>query len=80
MYKLILWNARSILNKKTELNYLTYKENPGILAINETWLKEKDTLNINNYTVIRKDRNNQIGGGLAVCIKKDIQHKKNKLK
>lgn len=76
MYKLILWNARSILNKKTELNYLTYKENPGILAINETWLKEKDTLNINNYTVIRKDRNNQIGGGLAVCIKKDIQHKK----
>jgi len=76
MYKLILWNARSILNKKTELNYLTYKENPGILAINETWLKEKDTLNINNYTVIRKDRNNQIGGGLAVCIKNDIQHKK----
>jgi len=51
------------------------QENPGIIALNETWLKEKDILYINNYTVIRKDRLNQVGGVLALCIKKTYNSK-----
>ncbi|XP_037774067.1 uncharacterized protein LOC119570383 [Penaeus monodon] len=75
MKNLILWNARSVLNKKTNLNYLIYKENPNIIAITETWLKEKDKFTLNNYTIIRKDRVNQVGGGLAICIKNNLQFK-----
>ncbi|XP_042875057.1 uncharacterized protein LOC122255192 [Penaeus japonicus] len=32
--------------------------------------------NINNYEIIRKDRTNQVGGGLAFCIKRNLQFKK----
>jgi len=67
MNNIILWNARSIINKETEINYLIYKENPDIIAICETWLKDKDKFMIPNYDIIRKDRANQIGGGLAFC-------------
>jgi len=48
MDKFILWNARSVLNKKANIKYLIYKENPGIIAITETWLKEKDKLKVPN--------------------------------
>ncbi|XP_063615580.1 uncharacterized protein LOC134788675 [Penaeus indicus] len=75
MNKIILWNIRSIQNKKTELNYLLNKEQPDIIGICETWLKCKDKFNLQNYQVIRKDREDQIGGGLALCIKNDIQSK-----
>jgi len=65
-----LWNIRSIQNKKTELNYLINKEQPEIVGICETWLKFKDKFTLQNYQVIRKDRTDQIGGGLAFFIKK----------
>lgn len=76
MNKIITWNAHSIQNKKTDLNYLIFKENPGLIAISETWLKNKDNFKLNNYEIIRKDRENQIGGGLMMCIRKDIQFSK----
>lgn len=76
MNKIILWNAHSIHRKKSELDYLIYKENPGVIALCETWLKDKDNFKINNYDIIRKDRKNQIGGGLILGIRKDVQFKK----
>jgi len=80
MDKFILWNARSVLNKKANIKYLIYKENPGIIAITETWLKEKDKFTLNNYTIIRKDRINQIGGGIAICIRNVLQFKEIKIR
>lgn len=70
MDKIILWNPRSIQNKEIELNFLIYKEKPDLIALCETWLREKDKLKIQNYVSIRKDRKKQLGGGLAFLIKK----------
>lgn len=51
MDDLILWNAN-----------LIFKENPALIAILETWLKEKDRLKMQNYEIIRKDRPEKTGG------------------
>lgn len=75
MNKIILCNIRSVLNKKTDLEYLTYKEQPDLIGFCETWLKEKDNFDLKDYGIIRKDRKEQIGGGLAFCIKKELQYK-----
>lgn len=72
MDEIILWNPRQILNKEIELKFLVYKENPDIIALCETWLKGKDKLKIQNVDTIRKDRENQLGGGLAFLIKNNI--------
>lgn len=76
MTKTILWNARSVINKKIDIEYLIQTENPEIFAICETWLTNNDKFDIKDYDIIRNDRIEQRGGGLAICIKNDIQYKK----
>jgi len=80
MNKIILWNARSVLNKSIDLNHLLEKEQPDILALCETWLKNKDSFNLEHYKIIRCDRPEKIGGGLAICIKDNIQYKQMNLR
>lgn len=70
MDKIILWNPRSIQNKEIELNFLIYKENPDLIALCETWLREKDKLKIQNYVSIRKDRKKTIRGRVSFFNKK----------
>jgi len=79
MNKLILWNARSILNKKLEIGYLIDKENPKVFAFCETWLTKNDNFEIRDYIIERKDRTEQRGGGLAICIHNSMQYRKIKL-
>lgn len=69
MTKTILWNARSVINKKLDIDYLIHTENPEVFAICETWLTTNDKFDIKDYEIIRKDRIEQRGGGLAICIK-----------
>lgn len=69
------WNANSI-NKDTQpieefSNYII-KNNIQIVSINETKLSDNDHINIKNYNIIRKDRN-QHGGGVAIFIHDQIQ-------
>lgn len=74
MNKILLWNARSIINKKIDIDYLIYKENPEIFAVCETWLIKNDNFKLKNYDTLRKDRTEQRGGGLAICIQNGIQY------
>nr|XP_027230908.1 uncharacterized protein LOC113822577 [Penaeus vannamei] len=77
MNKTIFWNSRSVLNKqKIELEYIVDKEQPELIEICETWLKNNDTFTLQDYQVIQKSRLDQIGGGLAFCIRNDIQFQK----
>lgn len=70
MNKTILWDSISDLNKnKIELDYILNKEHPEFIGICKTWLKNKDELTLKYHQVIRKDRLDQIGRGLAFCIK-----------
>lgn len=55
------------------INHLIDKEQPDILTLCGTWLRNKDTFNLQNYKTIKYDRPEQIRGGLAFCIEDNIQ-------
>ncbi|CAG5079473.1 Similar to X-element\ORF2: Probable RNA-directed DNA polymerase from transposon X-element (Drosophila melanogaster) [Cotesia congregata] len=43
-----------------------------IILLTETWLKPEEPFYINNYNIIRKDRQDSNGGGLAIAVKTNI--------
>ena len=74
--KCLYFNARSIVNKIQELELLVKNENIDIVGITETWLNVNildSEMNIEGYTLLRKDRGeNRRGGGVALYIRNDI--------
>ena len=67
-------NARSIVNKRNELELYIMEERPDIIAITETWAVESiedSELKIEGYTMIRRDRilgEKTRGGGVLLYI------------
>ncbi len=52
-------NARSIVNKRSELELYILEEEPDIVGITETWAVESiedSELSIDGYTMIRRNR------------------------
>lgn len=72
-FRCITWNARSVANKKTEVEAMTYQFNLDIVSITETWLNEnKKEWHIRGYRTFRYDRQgSENGGGVMTLIKKD---------
>ncbi len=72
---LFLSNVRSLLSKIDDLKP-TWKSNGISLAfITETWFNENiddAAVNIENYSVLRCDRNNKVGGEVCTFIKSHI--------
>lgn len=67
-------NIRSLLPKITEVRELARKIKASILCLSETWLDFYITdseVEIENFVIIRKDRNRQ-GGGVCIFVKSDI--------
>ena len=57
--KCVCLNARSIINKKTELNIMVYDIKPHIIGITESWADNDITnaeLGLEGYVMFRKDR------------------------
>ena len=72
---LLLWNARSILGKKEEIQKILDDNKPHITCITETWLKNKNTLQLNGYEILRKDRDfGRTGGGVAFIVNKHLNY------
>ena len=71
-------NARSIVNKISDLEAVLNPMTYAIVAVCETWLS-KDILDDEiladcpNFVITRKDRLNKRGGGVAIFINKDIK-------
>jgi Exonuclease III len=65
-------NIQGIKTSRTELELLITDLQPHIITINETHLKPKDQLSIPNYNVIRKDRRNGRGGGVAILYNRQL--------
>ena len=60
-------NARSIINKKTELNIMVDDIKPHIIGITESWANNDITnaeLGLEGYVMFRKDRIGRMGGGV----------------
>ncbi len=67
-------NIRSLLPKIDEIRCLLMNCKVGIFCLTETWIDSSVTNNeikVDNYNVIRKDRNRQ-GGGVCIFIRSDI--------
>ena len=75
--KCLLLNARSIINKKEELEAVAYEKNPDFILITETWAKDKHSkgeLNLNGYDCHRNDRSEtERGGGCIIYAKAELQ-------
>jgi exonuclease III len=70
-----LWNARSLKDKKDETFNFFNQNNIDIAFISETGLKPDITICHDKYTIHRFDRIGKRMGGVAIIIKKDIEHK-----
>ena len=73
--KCVCLNARSIINKKNELNIMVDDIKPHIIYITEPWANNDITdaeLGPECYVLFRKDRIGRMGGGLLLYIKETI--------
>ena len=73
--KCVCLNARSIINKKNELNSMVDDIKPHIIGITESWANNDITdaeLGLEGYVMFRKDRIGRRGGGVLLYIKKTI--------
>ena len=70
-------NIQSVtsLEKKTQLYQLIHIHNPDFISLNETYLKPHDDFEIEGYRILRDDRLDRIGGGVALLIKNNIKGK-----
>ena len=70
------YNARSLLPKIDELRALSMTVKPHVICIVETWLDESiqdSELSIENYNLVRLDRNRH-GGGVLIYVIKSLSH------
>ena len=67
-------NARSIIPKMDEIKLLVKNSRPAVLGITETWLDDSvsdSEIAIDDYVIIRKNRNRE-GGGVLMFIHKEL--------
>ena len=73
--KCVSLNARSIMNKKSELNIIVNDSDPHIIGITESWANKDITdaeLGLEGYVMFRKDRMGRRGGGVLLYVKDTI--------
>ena len=83
-YKCVCLNARSIVNKKKELNIMVehININPHIIGITESWANKDIAdaeLGLTGYIMLRRDQIGRRGGGVSLYIKESVQAYKVKL-
>ena len=72
--KALCVDARSIRNKVDELNVQIVINEYDIVGITETWLQGDQgwELNIQGYSIFRRDRQERKGGGVALLVREEI--------
>ena len=73
--KCVCLNARSVINKKNELNIMVDEIKRHIIGITESWANNDITdaeLGLEGYVMFRKDRIGRRGGGVLLYIKETI--------
>ena len=74
--KCVCLNARSIINKKNELNIMVDEIKPNSIGITESWANNDiidAELGLEGYVMFMKDRMGRRGGGVLLYIKETIQ-------
>ena len=68
-------NTKNNKSKIIEFESLVKNINPHLISLNETFLKTKDNFDLENFQIIRSDRQHGKGGGSALCIGSNIKGK-----
>lgn len=71
---IVTWNARGIRNKSLELFQFLKNHNVDVCLVSETWLNSNISIRHRDFFVYRNDREVTRGGGVAIIVKKNIQH------
>lgn len=71
---IITWNARGITNKQIEFFNFIIRKKVDIVLVTETWLNGNKTFSHPNFVCYRLDRESTRGGGVAILIRKGIEH------
>ena len=74
--KIMHVNTQSLKNKIYEISAIMNEEKPDILTLNETFLKDTDSIKFRGYNMIVKNRKTKNGGGVAILVKEDIVYNK----
>lgn len=69
---ILLWNATSIKNQTYELTLFLENYSIPVAILTKTWLNPGDQLFVPNYSIIRRNRPQNPGGGVAILIHKNI--------
>ena len=69
-------NCRSLVDKRTELNYFTDQTKPDIIVGTESWLNDNhcnsEIFDTEQYSIFRKDREWKRGGGVFLAIRHSL--------
>jgi hypothetical protein len=68
---LVQWNCRSLRNKFPEFE--ARSQNIDVTILSETWLDEADIVQPRGFEVVRKERTEKAGGGVAIYINNIIE-------
>lgn len=76
--KIISINVNSMVTnqKRFSLYNILKSQNPDIVFLAETKLKQNHVIRFKEYNIIREDRSNKYGGGTAIIIRKNIAYQK----
>ena len=78
-YNVAHLNIRSLVPKIDNIKQLLRSNKYDILALSETWLDtsvSNNSISIDNYSLVRRDRVGARGGGVCISIKQGISFKK----
>ena len=70
-HNVLVWNY----NRKNALTNIYLKENPDIILLNSTGIRNEDKIKIYNYNIYTKNTLNEQNAGVAIAVRKNINHK-----
>ena len=71
-FKVLYLNIRGIKSKISTLNDIIDEVTPTIFCVTETHLIDDDAIEIENYKILRNNRNND-GGGVLIGVDKRLR-------
>ncbi|KZS15313.1 Uncharacterized protein APZ42_019149 [Daphnia magna] len=72
---IIPFNARSLTRTTlTQFKAHMHQHKPHIATLSETFWKDSFEVKFKDYYVIKKNRQGQVGGGVAILVHKSVQH------
>src|SRR5262245_5929157 len=74
MANIIHWNCRSYHRQADDIMHLLESFHPHCLCLQETRLQANHTPVLQNYTLLRKDSEQENSGGVAILVRRQTPH------